>query len=59
LDSLEASVPGIKNNIIQLDMPVIEISSSVIRQRLAQGLSIRYLVPHEVERYITERKVYS
>ena len=59
LDSLETSVPGIKNNIIQLDMPVIEISSSVIRQRLAQGLSIRYLVPHEVERYITERKVYS
>ena len=58
LHSLEASIPGIKNNIIQLDMPVIEISSSAIRQRLVQGLSIRYLVPDEVEKYIVEQKLY-
>jgi nicotinate-nucleotide adenylyltransferase len=39
-------------------MPVIGISSSEIRQRIAQGLSIRYLVPPEVEKYITEQKIY-
>ncbi|MDY7018772.1 MAG: nicotinate-nucleotide adenylyltransferase [Chloroflexota bacterium] len=58
LASLEASVPGIKSNIIQIDMPVIEISSSAIRKRVAQGLSIRYFVPEEVERYIVEQKLY-
>jgi len=44
--------------VIELDMPVIGISSSEIRQRMAQGLSIRYLVPAGVERYIAEHKIY-
>jgi len=39
-------------------MPVIGISSSGIRERIAQGLPIRYLVPAEVEKYITEQKIY-
>jgi nicotinate-nucleotide adenylyltransferase len=36
----------------------IEISSSEIRMRLAEGLSIRYLVPPEVEMYIAEHGLY-
>jgi nicotinate-nucleotide adenylyltransferase len=36
----------------------IEISASEIRMRLAEGLSIRYLVPPEVEMYIAEQGVY-
>jgi nicotinate-nucleotide adenylyltransferase len=58
LKHLETSIPGLLDKVIQLDMPVIGISSSGIRQRLAQGLSIRYLVPPEVEKYITEHKIY-
>jgi len=58
LNSLESAIPGVLDNIIQLDMPVVEISSSEIRRRLAQGLSIRYLVPAEVEKYIMEQKLY-
>ena len=58
LDALEESIPGIKNNIIELDMPVIEISSSAIRQCLAKGLSISHLVPERVEKYIAEQKLY-
>ena len=58
LKHLETSIPGLLDQVIQLDMPVIGISSSGIRQRIAQGLSIRYLVPAEAERYIAEQKVY-
>jgi nicotinate-nucleotide adenylyltransferase len=58
LKHLETSIPGLLDQVIQLDMPVIGISSSGIRQRIAQGLSIRYLVPAEVEKYITEQKIF-
>ena len=58
LKHLETSMPGLLDKVIQLDMPVIGISSSGIRQRIAQGLPIRYLVPAEVEEYLTEQKTY-
>jgi len=58
LGRLEKELPGLQDKVIQLDMPVIGISSSAIRQRLAQGLPIRYLVPPEVENYITEQRLY-
>jgi nicotinate-nucleotide adenylyltransferase len=58
LKHLETAIPGLLDKVIQLDMPVIGISSAEIRQRLAQGLTIRYLVPAEVEKYITEQKIY-
>jgi len=58
LRHLEEAIPGLLERVIQLDMPVIGISSSEIRQRIARGLSIRYLVPPEVEEYITEQKIY-
>jgi nicotinate-nucleotide adenylyltransferase len=58
LKHLETEIPGLLDEVIQLDMPVIGVSSSGIRQRIAQGLPIRYLVPDEVEKYITEQKIY-
>ncbi len=58
LQHLEAEIPGLLDKVIQLDMPVIGISSSGIRQRIAQGLPIRYLVPAEVGKYIVEQKIY-
>ncbi len=36
----------------------VEVSSTEIRRRRAGGLSVKYLVPHPVESYINEHKLY-
>jgi nicotinate-nucleotide adenylyltransferase len=41
-----------------LNAPVIEISSSQIRQNIKHGLSIRYLVPDSIHDYLTEQQFY-
>lgn len=38
--------------------PSLEISASSIRQRIRDGLSVRYLVPTEVIAYLTARRLY-
>ena len=58
LKALEASIPGISERVIIMDNPVIDISASAIRDRVANGLSIRHLVPETVNRYIKEHKLY-
>lgn len=42
----------------RLDLPVMEISSTAVRQRIEQNRSIRYLVPAAVEVYIQEHRLY-
>jgi nicotinate-nucleotide adenylyltransferase len=39
--------------------PMIEISSRDLRRAIADGMSVRYLLPRSVEEYIRERKLYS
>jgi nicotinate-nucleotide adenylyltransferase len=41
-----------------LDMPVMQVSSSSIRRRVAEGKPIRYLVPDAVARFIQEQALY-
>ena len=41
-----------------LAMPVIEVSSSEIRERMGQGRSVRYRVPHPVESFIRTNRLY-
>jgi nicotinate-nucleotide adenylyltransferase len=41
-----------------LEMPLIGVSSTDIRRRVREGLSIRYLVPEPVRRYIAAKGLY-
>lgn len=42
-----------------LESPHLDISSTEIRERVRQGLPIRYLVPDEVEEYIRRQSLYT
>jgi nicotinate-nucleotide adenylyltransferase len=42
-----------------LDMPLVQISASDIRERVSAGRTIRYLVPDEVREYIAEHRLYA
>ena len=41
-----------------LQAPLVEISSTTIRRRAEQGLSIRYMVPDIVSEYIQSNALY-
>lgn len=45
-------------DILLLDFPAVEISSTDIRERVSKGLGIRYMVPDRVLEYIVENGLY-
>jgi len=58
LSSLEKDLPGISKRAVVMDGPLVDISSTDIRQKARQGLSIDSLVPPGVAQYIRERGLY-
>lgn len=55
---LDKLPPGISKSVKLADMPLLDISSSMIRERAAAGMSIRYMVPDRVYDYIIRREMY-
>jgi nicotinate-nucleotide adenylyltransferase len=58
LTALEQALPGLRDSLELIDTPELSISSTDLQQRVQRGLSIRYQVPPEVERYIHAQKLY-
>lgn len=56
--SLERQLPDVRERLVWLDAPYLEISGTDLRRRVRQGLPIRYLVPPAVRRYLRERELY-
>jgi nicotinate-nucleotide adenylyltransferase len=58
MESLESSLPGLSQKTRFVDAPLLEISSSVIRSRVASGGHYRYYLAPPVYQYIQENNLY-
>lgn len=56
--ALEAALPGIGQKVVSLKLPLVEISSTEIRARLAEGRTVRYFLPAPVWERIRQRGYY-
>jgi nicotinate-nucleotide adenylyltransferase len=56
--ALSALDPARRAKVRMLDIPLVEESATLIRARLAEGRSVRYLVPEPVHRYIADHGLY-
>lgn len=55
----EINIPDeLQERVMIVDAPIIELSSTMVRERLAQGQSVRYYVPDEVAQYIDKKDLY-
>jgi len=58
LEMLEQAVQGIRERMVWLDAPYLDIAASDLRRRVREGLPLRYLVPPPVEAYILRHRLY-
>jgi nicotinate-nucleotide adenylyltransferase len=54
----ESMIPGLAENTIMLNSPLVEFSSTDIVDRLSRGKSVRYFVPEVVLDYIQDHGLY-
>lgn len=58
MEALEQEVPGIRERLTWVNAPHLAISGTDLRQRVREGLPIRYLTPPKVRAYVHEHALY-
>lgn len=63
-EGVEEGIPqelaeALRGSVVWVTMPLIAISASAVRQRVRQGLSVRYWVPGAVEEYVRRHGLYA
>ena len=58
LGSLDDICPSASQKLVSVDWPMVAISGTEIRRRVAIGLSVRYQLPDGVERYMYRYGLY-
>lgn len=58
LAAVERALPGMRSKVRLLPAPQIDLAATEIRERVALGLPIRYLVPDVVRYYIKRHALY-
>jgi nicotinate-nucleotide adenylyltransferase len=59
LDGVFARLPGLRAKLRTIPFPQLDISGAAIRERVAQGLPVRYLVSNVVSGYISAQGLYT
>lgn len=59
LAELERKLPGARSKLRMLSAPQLDIAASDLRERVAQGLPVRYLTPDPVCAYISTHGLYA
>jgi nicotinate-nucleotide adenylyltransferase len=58
LPSLEKEIPGLSEKVRFINAPLMDISGTTIRQRIAAGHPFRYYLPLDVYQIIQKRNLY-
>ncbi len=58
LQDLENELPGIRERLLVVPAPQLEISATDLRQRVATGRPIKYQTPENVVQYIADHNLY-
>lgn len=58
LNVLESQIPGLSAKVRFVDVPLLEISSSQVRERVARNSMFRYYLHPDVYAYILQHKLY-
>lgn len=58
LEEAQRRVPGLRERVVWLKMPPVEVSATEIRERVGRGQPIRGMVAPAVERYIQQHGLY-